>query len=745
MEKEIEIGKLYEIYKKYGDLGFEIDTPYGYKKIEWCGITEENADVYRCELENGLYIEGADYHRIKKEDNEFIPLKLIKGNEIIQTRHGNFRIKYFGRLNEKATLYDVQVSDVHQYYSNDIVSHNTSFSIDAPLFLFFGKTTKTDKNEEIFNQYSESDTLLVRGMIEIDDEELIIERKMSRKLKKDGTWQINNILNYYRILPDGEEVPMNEDDSVMTTSLIQKTIGTEEDFMMTILATAKNLEDLIDSSPTEKGKLITRFVGLEVIEEKEEIARKLYNNFAKSMKSNIYNIVDLNDEIVEHETENVQLTELQIQNEEKLKEKKAEIEDYEQEKEVLLKKKQPIDEEILKLSPSRIKESISKITKDGIVQSKELEKIKKEITDIGEINFDEDKYHKLTKKRRELEKEIDKYDNEKESLEQHIKALENGEICPTCKRKLDNVDNSNEIRQSRILLAGIEEKKKNANEDLTKTNTEINSMEDDQQKSYNKAKLELQRDKIEIDLASMRNELKSLKNDQKRYELNLTAIEFNKKIESDILGVNAKIQMANIDKEKLLENIQKIKSDIAQNIKDIETKREIINKINKELLEEKIYKTYIEMVGKKGISKIVLRSVLPIINSELHRLLDEVTDFEVEMRINDMNNVEFYMIKDGVTKKLKSGSGLERTAAALALRIVLGQISTLPKLNFIAFDEVLGKVADENLDTIRLLFDKAGDFFETIFIISHINIVRDWADKIILIEKVDNISKISLK
>jgi len=745
MEKEIEIGKLYEIYKKYGDLGFEIDTPYGYKKIEWCGITEENADVYRCELENGLYIEGADYHRIKKEDNEFIPLKLIKGNEIIQTRHGNSRIKYFGRLNEKATLYDVQVSDVHQYYSNDIVSHNTSFSIDAPLFLFFGKTTKTDKNEEIFNQYSESDTLLVRGMIEIDDEELIIERKMSRKLKKDGTWQINNILNYYRILPDGEEVPMNEDDSVMTTSLIQKTIGTEEDFMMTILATAKNLEDLIDSSPTEKGKLITRFVGLEVIEEKEEIARKLYNNFAKSMKSNIYNIVDLNDEIVEHETENVQLTELQIQNEEKLKEKKAEIEDYEQEKEILLKKKQPIDEEILKLSPSRIKESINKITKDGIVQSKELEKIKKEITDIGEINFDEDKYHKLIKKRRELEKEIDKYDNEKESLEQHIKALENGEICPTCKRKLDNVDNSNDIRQSRILLAGIEEKKKNVNEDLTKTNTEINSMEDDQQKSYNKAKLELQRDKIEIDLASMRNELKSLKNDQKRYELNLTAIEFNKKIESDILGVNAKIQMANIDKEKLLENIQKIKSDIAQNIKDIETKREIINKINKELLEEKIYKTYIEMVGKKGISKIVLRSVLPIINSELHRLLDEVTDFEVEMRINDMNNVEFYMIKDGVTKKLKSGSGLERTAAALALRIVLGQISTLPKLNFIAFDEVLGKVADENLDTIRLLFDKAGDFFETIFIISHINIVKDWADKIILIEKVDNISKISLK
>jgi DNA repair exonuclease SbcCD ATPase subunit len=47
---------------------------------------------------------------------------------------------------------------------------------------------------------------------------------------------------------------------------------------------------------------------------------------------------------------------------------------------------------------------------------------------------------------------------------------------------------------------------------------------------------------------------------------------------------------------------------------------------------------------------------------------------------------------DGVSRPLKSASGLEKTAASLALRGVLGKISTLPMPNFITFDEVLGKL-----------------------------------------------------
>lgn len=621
----------------------------------------------------------------------------------------------------------------------------TSFFIDAPLFLYFGRTTKTDKNEEIFNQFSDGDLLVVRGMIEIDDGEYIIERKMTRKLKKDGSWQVTNVLNYYQILPDGEEEPLNEDDAIKTSKLIKDTIGSEDDFMLTILATSKNLEDLIDSLPTEKGKLISRFVGLEVIEEKEGIVRKMYNEFAKKMKSNIYNVIDLEEEISEHKEENITFQKLLDNNEEKLKEKKSEISKLETEKENLLSKKQQIDEEILKLSPVRLKEDITAIIKKGKIESEKIEIIKKEISEIGNIIFDEDKYHLLTKKLRELEKSIDKDDNEIERLEQKVKDLQESEICPTCNRPLDDVDNSSDIEKTQKEIEDLKDKLESDNEDLEDVKSQLAKMEENQKLSTNKTKLELQRDRIEVDLGSMRNELKSLKNDQKKYDLNVTGIEFNKKIESEILGVNSKIKMGTIDKDNYLSNIEKIKADIKQNEKDISIKEDWIEIIKAEQIEERNYKVYIDMVGKKGISKIVLRSVLPIINSELHRLLDEVTDFDVEMQINDKNDVEFYLIKDGVTKKLKSGSGLERTASSLALRFVLGQISSLPKPNFIAFDEVFGKIANENLDTIKLIFDKASEMFDSIFIISHIEIVKDWSDKIVVIEKKDNISQISIQ
>jgi hypothetical protein len=36
------------------------------------------------------------------------------------------------------------------------------------------------------------------------------------------------------------------------------------DFLLTVLTTAGNLESLIDSKPTERGDVLSRFIGLEL-------------------------------------------------------------------------------------------------------------------------------------------------------------------------------------------------------------------------------------------------------------------------------------------------------------------------------------------------------------------------------------------------------------------------------------------------------------------------------------------------
>jgi hypothetical protein len=98
-------------------------------------------------------------------------------------------------------------------------------------------------------------------MIDIEGDEIIIERKMKRSAKKDGGWNITNRVNYYK-LPDGEEDPLNEEeDSKQTTKKIRESVGSEKDFEMLVLATEKNLEDLIGLTTTESGKVLTRLIG----------------------------------------------------------------------------------------------------------------------------------------------------------------------------------------------------------------------------------------------------------------------------------------------------------------------------------------------------------------------------------------------------------------------------------------------------------------------------------------------------
>jgi DNA repair exonuclease SbcCD ATPase subunit len=119
--------------------------------------------------------------------------------------------------------------------------------------------------------------------------------------------------------------------------------------------------------------------------------------------------------------------------------------------------------------------------------------------------------------------------------------------------------------------------------------------------------------------------------------------------------------------------------------------------------------------------------------------------FKLEIRISDKNEVEFVMIDNstGVEKLMVSGSGYEKTIASLSLRAVLSKICSLPKPNVIIFDEVFGKISNENLEMVGEFFTKIKEYFEKIFVITHNPLVTNWADAVVKINKVDNISKVS--
>ena len=139
-----------------------------------------------------------------------------------------------------------------------------------------------------------------------------------------------------------------------------------------------------------------------------------------------------------------------------------------------------------------------------------------------------------------------------------------------------------------------------------------------------------------------------------------------------------------------------------------------------------------------------MRSMTPVINSELQRLLMDSAEFKLEVRISEKDEVEFWMIDNNtqIEKLMSSGSGYEKTIASLALRAVLSKVCSLPKPNVVVFDEVFGKISNDNLEMVSEFFHKIKSYFEKIFVITHNPMVSQWSDSIVKIEKNKNVSKV---
>lgn len=619
----------------------------------------------------------------------------------------------------------------------------TTFSVDAIKFLLFGTTTKTNKNEQIFNMFRDKNELTVRGMLEIENQEIIIERKLTRSLKRNKRdYNVTNKVNYYELLPDGEEKPMNDEDAKKTTQLITDNVGSEKDFDITILATARNLESLIEAGPTESGKLLTKFVGLEVIEAKEVIAKEIHKEFNKKKKGNHYDAISLVNDNTKLEEDNV-IAEAQLkQLKENLDHCEATIKRLSGERDRLLGSKLKVDVEISQLNPEALEGDIAKITEQGVAYKKKIKNFQIEIDKIKDVQYDEYKYNDLENQDRKLSIEIGALKNDIDQFGTVIENLKESEICQACNRPLDDVDNTDQIKSYEIKIENAKKSIATKEVSLSKIRDSKSKIKENQEIVDKRDRYELERDKTEVEMGSLRNKLIAKKADLKKYKANEEAIKTNISIDADISSVKTEIIAEENTKSNLTRKILTIEGEIKYAKGKIEENLKLIDVLKKEQEVEKIFKVYLDIIGKKGISKLVLRSVLPIINSELQRLLDEVCDFDVELVMTTKNEVEYHLIKNDVSKLLKSGSGLERTLASLALRSVLGKISHLPKPNFVTFDEVLGAVATENMEYVKAMFGKIKDMFDIVFFITHNDIFKDAADKVLTVNKVSNVSSI---
>ena len=618
----------------------------------------------------------------------------------------------------------------------------TTLTVDLLLFLFFNVTTKSTKASEIFNRFTDKNIVLVKGEVEIDGENYIIERGVIRKLTKKGEWSVRTELNLSKRLHEGTLQNLQGEQRRETEEFFRKSIGTMDDFLLTILTTANNLEDLLEAKPTQRGQILTRFIGLEQLRKKEETCKEIYSEWNKKLISNHYNIETLKSDNLHSENSIKELKETIGKSNEEIFLLEERYKNGVSYKENLLSLKHTdINPNLSKVNPDTLKKQI---TSSETVLSAHTSKLEK-INIDKPLSVYEEKEHKHIKERiTTLEVEEQVTTTQALELQSLINTLKEGEICPTCKRKLEDVDHTGEIEKRLKELKKIEKKVKKIEKDKSEASTqnkkqsEIEGFWDEYERN------KLRKIKIELDIKEEELNLQDKRNTLKEWEGNKNKLKENQDIEKKLISSRTLLETLTAERDILKTLITENKGVIKQSLVRVEENEKRINEIRKEEEVDKIFKAYLIAYGKNGISKLILRNTIPYLNSELNRLLSDSSEFTLQLRINDRNELEFWMIDNGtgIEKLMSSGSGYEKTIASLALRSVLSKVCALPKPNIVCFDESFAKVSDENLDLVGKFFTKIKDYFERIFVISHNPLIKEWCDQTITVKKEKNISSI---
>jgi DNA repair exonuclease SbcCD ATPase subunit len=736
--------------KKYGSKNVNVVTKVKSTEDEVQSV-DVSMNILDENFQKDLITKYLKVHELS--DNE---KKILEFNEVVENKVSAeksditpFKKWYINKIEFSNFLSfgDNQVLDFNKVKGITAVESNppnfggkTVLTVDLLLFLFFNTTTKTSKAEEIFNRFRDKNKVSVKGDITIDGENYIIVREVIRKPKRSGEgFTVSTKLDFFKKLADGSLVNFTGEQRRETEEFIKRSIGEMNDFLMTILTTASNLEELIDSKPTARGQVLSRFLGLDSLKLKEEAAKEIVSNFSKRMTSNLYNIEDLkfdietNKEKISEEENNIKTYNDQIKDVNDRIEKGQNYRD-----EWIQKKHTGIDKDLLRVNPNDLDLEIKNYESKIVNTQKDIDNLN--ITEPSKF-YEEDKHDGVKELLSESKVNFGTTESKINDIEEELKEFDGGIKCQYCGITLAQSEYSEKKKKE---LVTLKENLKTYDKEVKKYIKEESKFVDLKNQFDEYEKNKLVKEKYEIQVESFELKKKGVEETLKRFKEQEVKVKENNKIDEVLLKADMRLDELTNEKESVNSNITTSKNNIDKYKDKIEELNNFIDRIKEEEEKLRIYKIYLDLFGKKGISKMIMRSMTPVINSELQRLLMDSAEFKLEVRISEKDEVEFWMVDNNtqIEKLMSSGSGYERTIASLALRAVLSKVCSLPKPNIVVFDEVFGKISNDNLEMVSEFFHKIKSYFEKIFVITHNPMVSQWSDSIVKIQKNNNVSKV---
>ena len=144
-----------------------------------------------------------------------------------------------------------------------------------------------------------------------------------------------------------------------------------------------------------------------------------------------------------------------------------------------------------------------------------------------------------------------------------------------------------------------------------------------------------------------------------------------------------------------------------------------------------------------GIAYDIIKKKIPVINQEIAKVLANIVEFEVFFETGGNKLDIFIKHPKHDERPIEMASGAEKTMGAMAIRLALLSVSSLPKSDLFILDEPGTALDEENMEGFIRILELIKVYFKNVLLISHLDSLKDCVDMQIVIEKKKGYAKVN--
>ena len=641
--------------------------------------------------------------------------------------------------------------------------------IDSTLYALFNSTSKNErKNLNVINQ--NKDKCFAKLQLSIGDVSYTIEReseKYRKRLKGVETLEAKtNVAFSAEDKATGEVEPLNGLTRSDTDKIIRNHFGSLEDFLLTSMSSQNGALNFISEGASRRKEIFAKFLDLNLFESKYRLAKEDSaevrallrkgegRDFQQEIKDLAIQTAKLDRKLNGHEEDCKNLgNQVVLTTEEiakitsKIESIPAKIIDIAKVRNKIVTKKASMAQINAHMSELKVEKQESKALYEKLsvfVNSFPIDTLREEKEEIDKLSSEMDLLSsEISIKRKDYKQNA--------SRKKLLEGIPCGTQFPKCKFIRDaNIS----VMHMPVIQKEIDE----CNASMDNLKMRLGEMDPDRVNTHlekfqlvldRKVKLssriteiELQLERDASTLKLLKKEIEELGKEEKVYDENREAIENleqlvaqRKTLEGTLKSV--KRSLAKCEKDKL--QFYKQVGSLEEKTKTVEAEKESYTQLQEDY---SAYDLYMTCMHPNGIAFDIIKKKLPVINDEIAKTISNIVDFEIFFEIDGSKFDIFIKHPSYGARPLEMGSGAEKTIAAMAIRMALLTVSSMPKGDIFILDEPGTALDEENMEGFIRMLELIKVNFNTVLLISHLDSLKDCVDMQIVIDKKDGYAQV---